>query len=151
MILKVNESQNKNRRGNHEIIKEKTGISDYINIKIIFHEKQQQKQCEKRRNRDKIFTTHRIGYWSTIKCKEFLAIYNRRITYFLKMDKSYHSQIEEIQMTKKHVKRCSVSLVINEMQIKANLRNYFSAIRLEKIKKIISSADVIHFSGSVNC
>lgn len=67
------------------------------------------------------------------------------------MDKSYHSQIEEIQMTKKHVKRCSVSLGINEMQIKANLRNYFSATRLEKIKKIISSADVIHFSGSVNC
>jgi hypothetical protein len=42
---------------------------------------------------------------------------------------------EEIQMTKKHKKKCSPSLAINEMQIKDTLRFHFTLVRLEIVRK----------------
>ena len=42
---------------------------------------------------------------------------------------------EECQMAEKHLKKCSKSLVIREMQIKTTLRFYFIRVRMAKIKK----------------
>jgi hypothetical protein len=39
-------------------------------------------------------------------------------------------------MTEKHLKRCSTSLVIKEMQIKMTLRFHFKPIRMAKIKTL---------------
>ena len=46
---------------------------------------------------------------------------------------------EEYQMAKKHLKKCSTSLVIGELQIKTTLRFHFTPVRMAKIKNSVDS------------
>jgi hypothetical protein len=122
-------------------LRERIDKWDYMKLRIICTTKEMVSKLQKLpTEQEKIFTSYTSDkglitrmYIELTKLNSPQKINDPMKKWAKELNRAFSK--EEVQMPKKHMKKCSPSLAIKEMQIKTTLRFHLTPVRIATIKK----------------